>query len=61
MVNESLPPLINFSEYEVFSIINTITETNLSKEEAFKLFQDKLKDKGRKPFDPNSVPDGAMM
>jgi len=57
MVSESLPPTINFSEHEVYSMLHEAFEGDIP-ENVIKSFQKGLKGKGRY-LGPNKTPDGA--
>lgn len=66
LLNESLPPTINFTEHEVLAMMCDLVGYDLGGEEEFperllKIFQDGLREKGRNFDAPNNVPDGAMM
>lgn len=61
MVNESLPPMVNFNEFEVFDLVNKITKGNLNEEQAFALLREKLTEKGKTMVDTSKIPLGAMM
>lgn len=59
LLNESLPPLINFTEHEVFSILWETYGENIPKE-LIKSMQEALKKKGR-VFPTGDIPKGAFM
>jgi hypothetical protein len=57
LLNESLPPMITFTENEVFSMLYEAFEGNIP-ENVANTFQEGLKSKGRY-LGPNKTPDGA--
>ena len=59
-LNESLPPMINFTEFEVHTMLDEIIKANPElQEEIMRLFQSKLVEKGRN-LNPGTPPPGAF-
>ena len=69
LLNEDLPPLINFTEHEVLKMMCDLIDYDLGgkeemPEKLINIFQDALRKKGRylpKDGSGPNVPDGAMM
>lgn len=65
LLNESLPPPVNFTEHETLKMMCDLIDYDMSGEEEMppklvKVFQDGLRSKGRN-LNPPDIPDGAMM
>lgn len=58
LLMESLPPMINFNDVEVFSIINEIEKNNLRGDKLWEFYRAKLKEKGK--ISGGNAPDGAF-